>query len=813
MGLLESLKPIFNQEIYNIMVSYVSTATIDGILAYFKDKKSRRDLPWQVLDTLTRAYECACEKLEWEYNSDVFLSSYLLSIRDLNNLQSIDTLSRIFTEVVGYPVSDSELECWISCFMMQLVLPEHDQLREYIKLQSLTKGKRAYLIKQSYLNRFKEKQFENGDNYLTLADLYLPNKYKINGEGQLYDDLLETIDCFIRGNIAAHLQNKGIQVIHTPDILLIFARQCTGKSTLISKLAYEITYGEALQKTHFFVVSFADRYLKDRDLNAEVICNYLGVALEELSDSVLLIDGLDEADYSSSQALDAIDDLIYDLQALNCRIVITSRPNYSLSNELQSSLMIYLQPFSYEQAVKWIELYNDVFELENASEIKEQIKSLSTSVKEVILIPYILYFCIRHGINLDKITELPKLYDLLFFSDNAALFFTPYNQRARNRYRDWDRYKRIITDLSIEYVKSKDNTVQIDAIRKYVEERELQKITSEYFLLYKGASAYSFAHESIPNYFVAKFLFISMSQNLLTAQYREFANSILAVTGSNAYISIAITDFVEYFARSGNNQDNSEPIMFLKAFLADDLSDILTINGNLCSALNYYYVFFVNIVRIVIAFIRPTIIPFCSYDLFGLFTRVEKERFAFYTRLGNANLDCLGVCTFKNKNIDNINLSGTRLSGDNLSYSKMRNSSFNSTILSGAYLINADFSLSSFEGAHCSNADFTNSILFGCSFRGAHLNGTNFTNCVLTNADLRDAQLNKAKFDGADLTRTKITIEQLHELYSFDLSFIRRNHIEVYSGDNLVPDELLEQEYRRLRPVSYALHKEEWDNT
>lgn len=807
----ELLKLIFNQDTLNFIFTYAATASLDGILAHFKDKQSKRDLSWQLLDTLTKAHENTCEKLGWEYNSDAFLSSYLNSILNLHSLQSIDTLSRIFTDVIGHPVKDADIKCWISCFEMQLVMPEHEQLREYIKLQSLHTGKKTYLIKRSYLNKFKEERFENGDNYLTLVDLYLPNNYKINGEGRSFDDLLETIDSFLKGDLTVHLQKKGIQINNTPNILLIFAHQCTGKSTLISKIIYELTYGDASNKPPIFVVSFADRALKDQGLNAEVICSYLGITLEELSDSVLFIDGLDESNYSSSQALDAIEDLIYDLQVVNCRIVITSRPNFSLSNDLRTSLAIYLQPFSYEQAIKWIDLYNDVFEFESITEIKEQIKSLPPSVKEVILIPYILYSCIRHNINLNRVSELAKLYDLLFYSDNAALIFTPYNQRARNRYRDWDRYKRIITDLSIEYFKSKDNTVPIDTIRKLVEEQELRKITSEFFLLYKNNNSFSFAHESVPNFFIAKSLFDSMSEMLLTGQYRELAAGILAVTGVNAYIPIAITDFVEYFVRSSNSQDNIEPIKFLKAFLADGFSDVFTIGGDLKSIHNCYYNLFINIVRLVIAFIRPTIKSFSSFNLFSELSINEKERFIFYTTLGNANLDCLGVCTFKYETLDGINLSGTRLSNKSLSYSKIRYSSFRS--LSGAYLLNADFSLSNFEGAHCSNTDFTNSILFGCSFRGARLNGANFTNCILANADLRGAQLNKAKFDGADLRRAKIFVEQLHELYNFDLSFIRRNHIEVYSGNIIVPDEFLEEEYRRQRPVSYALHKEGWDNT
>ena len=126
--------------------------------------------------------------------------------------------------------------------------------------------------------------------------------------------------------------------------------------------------------------------------------------------------------------------------------------------------------------------------------------------------------------------------------------------------------------------------------------------------------------------------------------------------------------------------------------------------------------------------------------------------------------------------------------------------------LSGAYFIDSDLSLACFDNANCKNTDFTGSLLFKCSFKNTRLNGANFTNANLDYADLRGAQLNKCKFNGASLKGAKILVYQLRDIFDFDIEYIRDNKIKIYCDDCLIPDELLEDEYRKQRPVNYALN-------
>ena len=408
------LNILFGEEAKNFFISYAATETLDVILEHFRDKESKHDLSWQLLDSLSKAHELTCDELHWEYDSDSFLTSYVNFIFQSHNILSTDILAGVFSQVIGYPVNNEEIERWISNFVKQLVKREHEELREYIKLQTMKTGEKSNDIKRAYLRRFKEERFTIGDIWFKLSDLYLPNNYKINGEGPAYDDLLEIVNSYMRGNIDSYLLNKGIQLYYSPNILFVIAYQCTGKSTLISKILYDIPYEEYIFSPRIFVVSFSEKSMKDKGLDINEICKYLDIRREELTDAVLFIDGLDDSNYSSSKAIDALEDLIDDSQELNCRIIVMSRPISMFSDTLKGSLAIHLQPFSFDQAIQWVDQYSEII---NTTEITEQIRSLSPSVKEVILIPYILYFCILHNIEINKISELAKLYDLLFFTE------------------------------------------------------------------------------------------------------------------------------------------------------------------------------------------------------------------------------------------------------------------------------------------------------------------------------------------------------------------------------------------------------------
>ena len=793
----------------NFIATQMSTSIFNYTFASLKKKFIKYDVSWQLLDCIENAHRDTCENLDWEYNPDAFLNSFLLSLKEAEtqNLFSEMSLASAFINAMGHPVGSIEIKCWENCFLSQLSSEKYTQLREFIKLKLFVDSKSIPELQKRYIERLKQPQVSNDDRFLTLEDLYIPNKYKIGNSGQVYDDLFELINNFREGTVDNWLAQKGIRPTSKVYALFIYGYQCTGKTTLISKIISDYYLDQYSPETHLHMVSFGDRVLRNKELSIQSICEYLSIGTNQLLNSLLLIDGLDETNYSSSATLIQVEDLLNDLQELNCRPIITSRPNILFTNELLFALDIYLQPFSSSQAIEWINIYKTLFVTCDTTKVEKQISALSQKIQEVILIPYIFRTCIVHNIAMDQITELAKLYDLLFDGHNAEFFRTYYNSRQKFRAKEWEALQALITKMSIEYFKTNDNTISLLDFSDDIEEQQLSKISAEFFLLQKDSNRYTFIHDSIPNYFVAKRLYEAVALTDDEKKFKELASTLNAITGNNLAIPVSITDYIEYFVRKNHFLPTDMPIKYLKSFLNKELDSEFIIMADLDGIQRHYYQKFVSILRLVFAFIAPHTTVFSLFDLFSALSAEEKECFIKYSKLGDAALDCLRITNFSNQVLNGINLSGTNFKGKSITFTKMQNALLKNCNLSGAYLLDSDFTQSVFDNSHCHNADFSNSILVGCSFKNTRLSGADFSNANLINADFRGAKVNKCKFGGANLLYAKISAEQLLQLQDFDIPFIKENNIEVYSAGRLVSGELLDEIFKHQRPVAYSFYK------
>ena len=354
---------------------------------------------------------------------------------------------------------------------------------------------------------------------------------------------------------------------------------------------------------------------------------------------------------------------------------------------------------------------------------------------------------------------------------------------------------------------SLDNSISLTEICNIISSSaEEKKVVTEFFLFTKDNNNYSFIHDSIPQYFAARHLYKAITLVKVPDDFQKLISEISSVLISNFVFSVGITSFIEYFVKRDHFLNFSLLVDFCKAFLRKQFDSQFVFQSDLEGIQTYYYQRFISIVRLTFACIAPNVEEFANFDFFALLSEDERLNFIKYTGLGNEALDCLKICSFSNKNLDGIFLSGTNLRYKSITKSSIRNANFRNANLAGAYLLHCDFSLSAFDYAYCHNTDFSNSILCSCSFVNARLNGANFTGADLSHADLRGAILTKCKFDGANLFGTKISIEQLRDIYSFDIDFIRKNRVEVYLDDCPLPEELLWDEFRKQRPVAYALH-------
>ena len=136
-------KILFNSTVTNFLVEYFANYSLDRIIEGISevDSQHEHDVSLQLLDTLQKAHLMACNKLNWEYNSEAFLGAYFNSILEFKTdaAYSQSTLDSIFMCAIGHPVKESDLDCWVTCFQEQLSMPKHSELREFVILNCLIK--------------------------------------------------------------------------------------------------------------------------------------------------------------------------------------------------------------------------------------------------------------------------------------------------------------------------------------------------------------------------------------------------------------------------------------------------------------------------------------------------------------------------------------------------------------------------------------------------------------------------------------------------------------------------------------------------
>lgn len=792
----------------NLFASYSMTKMLDLGINKVKDKKKTMDIQSQLLQCLENAHREACGYLGWEYEPSVFCEIVETISQKGFNFYAENKLTNILSQAIGQEITDKDVFYWVQQFQIELACEEYTQLREFIKLQILLQKRTVPSLHKRYIEKLTHPKLSHKKITLTLNDLYIENEYRIGNNGERYNDLSRLIDAFLSNNIEEFVSEKGNNVQETINALFVFGHQCTGKSTLVSRIIYNYYFKSQLYNKNLFVVSFSERSFQKNDFTPYEICKYLSVDIDSLNNAIIIIDGLDESDWSSSVMLDKLEHLINDLHEYNCLLIVTSRPNFQYSTNLNHSICIHLQSFSIKQAEQFLQLYETIFPEIDSASILQQLSNSTCEIQEIVLIPYIFFTCITHGIELNCVTELAQLYDIVFFGNNADFLDTPYN--SKNRYIDSEKQalQSIINYLSIYYLNSNDNLIPVDVLNDYYNNDNLkvEKMTSEFLLYRKDMNNYTFIHNSIPYYFVARYLYDVFINDCKDIKFDILIEQLSSITRNERIIPTAIFDFWEYFVRKDNYFNSNELISFIKAFLSRKLNKKLSFTGDLPKIEQLYYVLFINIVRCVLSLIKPNVKPFSEYNFFSKLSDEEKKVFITYSNLGNASLDCLNICSFSHLNLNEINLSGINLRGKVISNSSMKNVKFIRADLEGAYCINSDFTLSNFDKANCKNIDFSNSNLSGCSFKNTHLNGSDFSNAKLYDADLREAQLNKCKFNDASLNNAKISVNQLRMIPDFNIDFIRKNKIKVYDNDCLLPDEMLEEEYRRQCPVDFALH-------
>jgi uncharacterized protein YjbI with pentapeptide repeats len=125
---------------------------------------------------------------------------------------------------------------------------------------------------------------------------------------------------------------------------------------------------------------------------------------------------------------------------------------------------------------------------------------------------------------------------------------------------------------------------------------------------------------------------------------------------------------------------------------------------------------------------------------------------------------CLDKLDLSDRNLSEIDLTGTSFVGANMNNIKLRK-----TILKGSKFNNANLQNSDLFCAQLHNANFSKSDL-----TGANLSNTDLTKANLSNANLTGADLSEAKLEDCDFRNAYIVIDNVQitlNVFNFDVHF------------------------------------------
>lgn len=223
-----------------------------------------------------------------------------------------------------------------------------------------------------------------------------------------------------------------------PNLLFIQGYPGQGKTSLCKKVIYDYDNFKNKKKIYSLklkniidIESLLKSPLKyiNNFLTEQIFNKATPEHLKELSESVILLDGLDELAISNGLSTKSISHLCTMLlkeldNNKNLKFIITTR--YGLINEklyaeredeISNSAIIDLSPFNVEQQISWQKKYSNFYP--NTHITHELLKEINNSdnfaaLKELVNQPSLLYMLATTNIKIDKNLNTGYIYDKLF---------------------------------------------------------------------------------------------------------------------------------------------------------------------------------------------------------------------------------------------------------------------------------------------------------------------------------------------------------------------------------------------------------------
>ena len=667
------------------------------------------------------------------------------------------------------------------------------------------------MIQEHYLLRFRSVFVSGNHRSLSLKDLYIPNPFALGTTSEQQDELMDLVEQFVCSRWNRWDVPKQEYVPHR--VLLIEGQQCTGKSTLVANILNCAYFQWHMSPDQVHLLSFAERDLRSIELNVRNIASYLGLSSDKkLKDSLLIIDALDESDWSSQKASVQLECLMDSLMHYGCKLIITTRKNYINVENFQGILNITLLPFSLEHAEHWLDVYSTSDPSVDVVRMKENLRAVPDEVRRVVFLPHILQICITHNISLGSVVNLNQLYQLLFRGSDGLFLRDQYFPNPNAQHRHIQQIMGTMVQISIKCMQQ-GNRISTQELDAYIADSctQMERVKTEYLLERCDGDCYAFTHKTIASYLIAQELYEAFSIPVDRLSDSQLLERIRPVVTADGVLSEDVLHSLAQMSQKSQPLPGDRAHHLLHQLLTDQLdSDVLKISGPYHQAAALYELWFDALNRLVFALKAAWRNEFGDYRFFETLSPAALERFTMFcnpSRSVNRSWDYLQHSMLDNWTLNELDLTRISMPSKQIRAMVMQGVKFRGCILPGSYLIDSDLSAACFDEAFCAATQFSNSLLCSASFRNAQLRGALFIDCDMSHVDLRGANLSKTKFYNCVLNGVKIDAQQLHDhLDLFNLETILQNNIKLYMDDCELPPNLVADEYRRQRPATHYIH-------
>lgn len=805
---IQWLVGLLSSEFYkNFIITYTATGVLDAL----KNKiMSKKELPLdlQVIECLAKSLEDTCNLLAWEYDESALKDVVLIPLMNIEEDFTKERLAKILQDFAGQSVSDDALDQWVKCFLINLSSNSFTHLREYLKLKNLflKEGRTSHISRtvrlddrREYVNNYVRKLFWSSNSESTLQKLYLANSYYLNQSQTKYDDLGDLITAFTNNNLLEYLNKKNIREFDSPHLLLISGYPGCGKSSLVSKLAYENFMNDEFDQQGFLFINMSkfDSAISSLD----DILKRIGIKQDQLKNLILVMDSFDEALKKSANSQAFFSELSDDLYNCGCKGIITCRSNLVNSDNIRNCFEIKLAGFDRDEAKKWLDNYYVINKNLDLDAWFSRIDSLDDGLINIVLIPLILYICVERDIDIGNIHNLGQLYDLLFDPLHGQVAITRHRDRTSHRNLEWLELRALAKKISI-IMYQKGWASREEIIEASGNEECLEKYFGLDFYIENASEQIKFVHTSIWQYFVAERIYESLVKYEREHDLNNFLDDLAEIFVLDKTLDDTVMFFLAYlFDKNSWKPESNEIYKSALIRLADYR---IKKEGDVFSWIACFWRELFKIYTIMC----KKFFPQSALAFFHEVSTSEKKEILIRYSNSSQISPIINVKGYSlmGCNLDRINFSHTNMKGCVMRKSFFRNAIFCKAIMQGAYADHSNFVGTDFSGADLKNIDFTEAVLSECNFSCSRLDGANLSFANLERADLRKARIVKVQLTGTKLNNCIIDISQM---WHIGLENIFEYNIHVYDQEERLTSELIKLKYKEQYPVSYAFWSRE----